>query len=231
MSGTEDRDWSFLLGKHRLGKAKEEKKNLKSYSEGKKRFKSSARAARIPRRFWEDKSWVHIEPEPIIVLEPVKGKHPFRIGIKAQRKWIRDLLKSRSYTKRGCIIIFGDYMAESAERVAYGILTHAVRHGLPARSFHPSDLAKGPPKDIDGQEIKYKVVFLNRIHTDDEGPRRNLVRDFVNKHYENAFKIVLIYGDNPLDFFYKKIGLSPQGIFSFPYQGSLIRTDPTRHEH
>lgn len=230
MSEAKDRDWTFLLKKHRLGKEKEAK-NPRSFSESKKRFKQSARSAKIPKEFWYDKEWVRLEPEPITVSEPVKGKHPFRISIRAQKNWIRRLLKRKEYHKRGCIILFGDYMSEAAERVAFGILTYAVRHGASVRAFHPIDLAKGPPKDVDGSELQYDIVFLNRIHTDDEGPRRNLVRDFVNKHYEKSFKIILIYGDNPIEFFYKKIGLNPQAIFCYPYEGQLIKTDPKTYHH
>lgn len=224
-----ERDWSYILKKHRLGKPKEDKKD--PVVETNKMFRVAARAAALPRRFWKDRGWSYLEPEPIIILEPVKGDHSINISAKTQKRWIKRMLLEKEYLKRGCIIIFGDYLAEAAERVAFGIISHVLREGVPARVLHPLDLVKGPPKDIEGKEIPYKVVCLNRIHTDDEGPRRSLVRDFVNKYYEKAFKIVVIYGDDPLSFFYKRIGLSPQAIFLYPYEGQLIRSNNELKEH
>lgn len=226
-----DRDWSFVLGKHRLGKLKEEKKDPKSITEGRKRFKVAARAAALPKRFWEDTGWTRLQPDPIILNDPLKGSRDFNITPKVQTKWLKNLLVTEEYRKRGCIIIFGDYLADAAERVAFGLVSHCLRHRVSARVFHPLDLTKGPPKDVEGKEIPYKVVCLNRIHTDDEGPRRTLVRDFINKYYEGAFKIVVIYGDDAFNFFYRKIGLSVQALFFYPYQGQLIRSDDELKEH
>lgn len=194
----------------------ERKKLIKA---SKKQYLAIAKAAGVPLQFRLVRDWRTLSPEVIRISDAVFGGRSIRVPSESQQKWITDLLKYRAYRRTGCIVIFGDYLADSAEKVAYGIFCHAIRHGVAGKVLHPVDLTKGPARELDGKETKYQIILLNRIHSDDEGQRRGLIRDFVNKHYQDAFKILVVYGESAIDFFYKKIGLNPQAIFFFPYQG------------
>jgi hypothetical protein len=206
-------------------KSEQTPEQARSFWESREKYIALAKIAGIPKKFQLDLAWKNLNPEPIHILEPVKRSKPIHITPKTQKSWLRRCVKYNHFRKIGCVVIFGDYMAEAAERVAYGLLGSAIRRGFTGKAFHPLDVKNGPPIDAGGDIIPYDVVLLNRIHSDDEGPRRSMVRDFVNKHYLTSFKILVVYGDEPIDFFYKKIGLNPQAIFHFPYQGQKLMAD------
>jgi hypothetical protein len=203
-----------------------EPRHSPEYRKSEKRYLKLAEVVGIPEKFRLDIGWKGLQPEPIHILEPMKRNKPIHVTPKEQKSWLRKCIKYCRFRQTGCIVVFGDYMAEAAERVAYGVFCSAIRHNLTGKIFLPVDLeGKGMPKELDGSPVQYDVILLNRIHTDDEGHRRALVRDLVNKHYEKAFKILVVYGDEPLDFFFKKVGLNPQAIFHYPFQGQKVLQD------
>lgn len=196
----------------------------RSFADSKKVYLALATKAGIPRQYQWDPLWHRMSPEHCKSTRQLRGEEYVRASAAEQKEWLANILANpKRFRSSACMVILGDFMANAAERCAFGLAGYAIRNGCRVRAVHVADLVEhGPPQEIDGTVMPYDVIVVHKLHTDDGPDRRGAIRDLISRHYPDAFVILVLYGEDALDFYYTKIGVEPTAVLFYPYTGGQL---------
>ena len=188
------------------------------------RYIRACRLAHIPSLYRFDKRWRRAQPHFLNSLIAYNDGELFRLREREQQKWFDRLQKPKSNLLREAyfIALLGDYFPDLANRVAFGLLRTALLDGLTVRAFPASAVNVPSPLELAKLDVdlpaQWQLLCVYGAHTDDCPERRQALRDFLQFH-DQATRLLVVHGRDPLTYLHTVLGVNPQAILYFPAEG------------
>ena len=166
--------------------------------------------AGIPGRFSHDDNWHEIQPTWASASDG-NGRYA-SVQVEPQLRWLRALQQKpeKFLTMPMLYTVLGTELPHRAYSATFGLARLAQDIGLKVRCFRSKGF-EPPPYDNE------QVSVLYGVHTDDTQIRRQLVRDWLSPTWSDrpVCRILMVYGDEPLEFVYQKLGAYSNALFMF----------------
>lgn len=160
------------------------------------------RAYGLPSRYWERYDTVQICAHLVNLTADrpwIKGGQIQHISTKRQRELIHDLFDGRNILDNARVLGIG---AEPTDELGMAFAANLLRYTI-ALKARPLMIDLRQPLSLEISTMP-DVVFLHNLPHDCHQVRAQLCRDWLQR-FDDTFRVVVIAGANPIEFFQKRL--------------------------